>query len=112
MERSVVWLRIYFLRALRDGDRTTRLYMIDAMNREQMNAMTRVVKFLLNGRIHVMGRDALVFARFDTMMRGLVSRRVSLDRKKTSLKRHLSLLPRLLRGRYLIQAIHLDTSEE
>lgn len=105
MEHSKVYRCIRYFLALKDASPTLRSQMISNMTRIQMEAFMEVVSRFLNGILSPLRRDATLIRRKRTVLRTLISPRVSLVRKKALLRRHHSFLPRLLRTIYLIQVI-------
>ena len=105
MEHSKVYRHIRYFLTLKDASPTLRSQMISNMTARQMEAFMEVLTRFLNRVISPLRHDATLIRRKRTLLRTLSSPRVSLVRKKALLRRHHSLLPRLLRTIYLIQVI-------
>ena len=105
MEHSRVYGRLQFLLYLKDASVEDRKMALMNITRRQLEAIKEVVSRVLQGIVFPMRRDVQTFRRKRTVLRALVSQRVAFSRKKALLRRHHSLLPRLLRPLYLIQTI-------
>ena len=75
------------------------------MTSAQTEAVCEVAKRVVDGTINPLRRDIRVFGRKRLALSTLASDRVTLTRKKETLRRHRRLLPVLLRERYVIRTI-------
>ena len=105
MEHSRVYRQLQFLLYLKDASVEDQKMALMNITRRQLEAIKEVVSRVLQGIVFPMRRDVQTFRRKRTVLRALVSRQVAFSRKKALLRRHHSLLPRLLRPLYLIQTI-------
>lgn len=105
MAQSQVYLRIHYLLNLEKASIPERKTMLTNITQGQLGAILIVIDRVLHGIISPMRRDALVFQHHWHLFRTLTSTRVTFARKKALLRRHHTLIPRLLRVSYLIQAI-------
>ena len=105
MEHSRVYRRLQFLLYLKDASVAERKTALMNITRSQMEAISEVASKVVQGIVSPMRRDVQTFRHKRTVLRTIVSQQVAFTRKKTLLRRHHSLLPRLLRPLYLIQTI-------
>ena len=105
MEHSRVYLRLHFLLYLKDTSVEERQTALMNITPGQLKAIGEVVSRVLQGVMSLMRRDVQLFQRKRTVLRTVVSPNVTFARKKALLRRHHSLIPRLLRAPYLIQTI-------
>ena len=105
MNHSKVYRQLNFLLQLKDAAVSTRKTLIVNMTPSQMKAIAQVTKRLINGTINPARRDVQLFERKRLLLRSLASEMVSIRRKKSSLKRHHSIVPVVLRPPYLFDTI-------
>lgn len=105
MEQSPIYQHADFLRELGHGNRRDQRMLIRRASRYQFLALSEVVRHILDGLIPVLNIDVSVFRRKRRFLRQLISRRIALERKKSGLLSHLSLVSRLLRDRYLARIL-------
>ena len=105
MEHSRVYRRLQFLLYLKDASVQDRKIALMNITRSQLEAINEVASRVIHGVVSPMRRDVQTFRHKRTVLRALVSQHVAFSRKKALLRRHHSLLPRLLRPLYLIQTI-------
>jgi len=98
-----VYRHLNFLTSLRDAGQRRQLLM--NMTSSQTKTLCEIAKRIADGTITILRRDAETFARKRLVLRTLASERVGVSRKKEVLKRHHTLLPILLRERYIIETI-------
>ena len=109
MDRSLVHGRLFFLRELgRQTRKQDRAQLIQWMNRDMMEALQKVVECILYGLFPIRRRDYREFRDRVEALRQLTSSCVSLTRKKRTLENIHTLLPRLLRERYLQRSIRVE----
>ena len=75
-----------------------------------MEAIVAILERLIEGSITILRRDAPTFASKRRILREVVSSRVNLQRKRALLRRHHSLIPRILRERYTVQTVAHEMS--
>ena len=103
MERSSVYVHLNFLTSLREiGGRRL---LLQNMTSSQTKAVCEVVKRLVDVTINPLRRDVHALERKRTALRTLASDRVSVSRKKAIMRRNHSLIPIILRERYVIVTI-------
>ena len=105
MERSRIYSRIYFLLALGRATSRDRRLMIESITAGQMECLQIIAKQIVNGQMPILDRDSDYFNRYARLLRTLKSGWVSFVRKKRLLLLNHTLVPRLLRERYLRHAI-------
>lgn len=108
MDQSIVYGRIHFLRELGEANKSTRKLLVRYMTREQMEAVSEVVQFIVLGSIRILPQDVRRLRERSLIMRQLVDSRMSLQRKKNALMTYHEMIPRLLRPQYLNRAIVLS----
>ena len=105
MDHSKVYVRIHFLLHLKDASVSERKTTLTNITPGQLEALGEVATRVSNGVLSLMRRDVQAFNRYRTVLRMLGSQNVSFNRKKSLIRRHHLLIPRLLRTWYLIQVI-------
>ena len=103
MAQSLVYRHLNFLTSLRDVGQRRQLLM--NMTSFQTKALCEIAKRIADGTITILRRDAESFARKRLVLRTLASKRVGVSRKKETLKKNSSLIPLLVRERYIIGSI-------
>ena len=105
MIHSKVYQKLNFLLHLKDASVPERQNMLSNLTQGQVEAIREVAMRVVNGVINPMRRDVEAFQRKRLVLRSLASSRVSHRRKKTTIQRHHTMIPALLRTRYLIRTI-------
>lgn len=105
MEHSKVFTRIHFLLHLKDAPVLERKTMLTNITPGQLEALGEVAVRAENGVLNIMRRDVQTFNNKQTLLRTLGSQNIAFRRKKALIRRHHSVIPRLLRTWYLIQVI-------
>lgn len=105
MNHSKVYQNLNFLLQLKDAAVPVRKNLLSNMTSGQVEAIAEVTIRVVNGVINPIRRDVQLFERKRLLLRSVASNRVSTLRKKTMLRRHHSIIPALLRTRYLIRTI-------
>lgn len=108
MDQSLVYRRIHFLRELRQANKTTRKLLVHHTTREQMEALGKVLGYIVRISIRVFPQDVTHFRELSLILRQVIDPRISLRRKRNELVSYHDLLPRMLRSHYLNQAVVLS----
>lgn len=111
MNHSRVYQNLNFLLHLKEAAVSARKNLLSNMISGQVEAIAEVATRVVNGVINPLRRDVQLFERKRLLLRTLASNRVSSSRKKALLRRHHSIVPVLLRIRYVISTI-LDEVRE
>lgn len=112
MEQSAVYGRIHFLMELGNMDVSTRKLTIRHMNRGKMEALSEVIRYIVEGSIRSLTRDESLFWEKRNVLRQLANERISLRRKKNTLLYNHALVPRLVRPYYLDSVLVLSIRAE
>lgn len=103
MAGSSVFPHYVFLKNLgKEDKRRDRIQRIRLMNVHTMKALSKIVRFILMNYVPPLSYDQRAFQTYRLVMRHFSSPTVSLSRKKATLERYHSLIPKLLREHYII----------
>lgn len=105
MDQSIVYERLHYLQQLGQANKPARKLLVRFMTRPQMQAVSEVVRLIVQGFIHVLQQDASHFRERSLLLRQLIDGRISLQRKKNALMTFHETIPRLMRSQYLNRAI-------
>lgn len=102
MAGSSVFLHYVFLKNLGKDNLRDRIQRVRLMNVDTMKALSKIVHFILMNYVPPLSYDQRAFQTYRLVMRHFSSPTVSLSRKKATLERYHSLIPKLLREHYII----------
>lgn len=108
MAQSIVYEHLRFLQQLGQVNKPARKLLVRYMTRPQMETVSEVVRFIVQGSIRVLQQDASHFRERSLLLRQLIDSRISLQRKKNALMTFHETMPRLMRPHYLNRAIVLS----
>lgn len=102
MAGSSVFPHYVFLKNLGKDNLRDRIQRVRLMNVDTMKALSKIVHFILMNYVPPLSYDQRAFQTYRLVMRHFRSPTVSLSRKKATLERYHSLIPKLLREHYII----------
>lgn len=102
MAGSSVFPHYVFLKNLGKDNLRDRIQRVRLMNVDTMKALYKIVHFILMNYVPPLSYDQRAFQTYRLVMRHFRSPTVSLSRKKATLERYHSLIPKLLREHYII----------
>lgn len=97
MAGSSVFPHYVFLKNLGKDNLRDRIQRVRLMNVDTMKALSKIVHFILMNYVPPLSYDQRAFQTYRLVMRHFSSPTVSLSRKKATLERYHSLIPKLLR---------------
>lgn len=102
MAGSSVFPHYVFLKNLGKDNLRDRIQRVRLMNVDTTKALSKIVHFILMNYVPPLSYDQRAFQTYRLVMRHFSSPTVSLSRKKATLERYHSLIPKLLREHYII----------
>lgn len=102
MAGSSVFPHYVFLKNLGKDNLRDRIQRVILINVDTMKALSKIVHFILMNYVPPLSYDQRAFQTYRLVMRHFSSPTVSLSRKKATLERYRSLIPKLLREHYII----------
>ena len=108
MDQSRIYRRIHFLRELGNAGGRQRKNMIRNITEAEMEAISLIARYIVNGSIVLLQRDYNIFRRNRDVFRQLMNPIISLTRRKNNLLTHHHLLPKLLREYYIDLSIIME----
>lgn len=105
MEGSPVYRHFEFLHQLGLMNVRERQNVVRQLNLAQMQAVTEVIRAIISSPVLLVHNDYRFFRRHMRVLRQLVNSNISFHRKKVTLLRFHSILPRLMRDFYLMQIL-------
>lgn len=103
MAGSSVFPHYVFLKNLgKEDNLRDRIQRVRLMNVDTMKALSKIVHFILMNYVPPLSYYQRAFQTYRLVMRHISSPTVSLSRKKATLERYHSLIPKLLREHYII----------
>lgn len=102
MAGSSVFPHYVFLKNLGKDNLRDRIQRVRLMNVDTMKALSKKMHFILMNYVPPLSYDQRAFQTYRLVMRHFSSPTVSLSRKKATLERYHSLIPKLLREHYII----------
>lgn len=102
MAGSSVFPHYVFLKNLGKDNLRDRIQRVRLINVDTMKALSKIVHFILMNYVPPLSYDQRAFQTYRLVIRHFSSPTVSLSRKKATLERYHSLIPKLLREHYII----------
>lgn len=102
MAGSSVFPHYVFLKNLGKDNLRDRIQRVRLINVDTMKALSKIVHFILMNYVPPLSYGQRAFQTYRLVMRHFSSPTVSLSRKKATLERYHSLIPKLLREHYII----------
>lgn len=102
MAGSSVFPHYVFLKNLGKDNLRDRIQRVRLINVDTMKALSKIVHFILMNYVPPLSYDQRAFQTYRLVIRYFSSPTVSLSRKKATLERYHSLIPKLLREHYII----------
>lgn len=102
MAGSSVFPHYVFLKNLGKDNLRDRIQRVRLINIDTMKALSKIVHFILMNYVPPLSYDQRAFQTYRLVIGHFSSPTVSLSRKKATLERYHSLIPKLLREHYII----------